>query len=318
MSTWTAIPTSVLEVGQPIRSIDIIALRDNILAVPAGAAGAPRVQGAALASGSIRQAQLRTATASVTITVAVGTGGAVALTGATFSWWTAGGDDGNSLVWGRGNTAPGTVGVYNIGSTTGQFHVDERFIQASPPYTHGPLFVFLLLDSTGAIVGSSVAPDPPWAYHGPTDITPQRVDMQGRSWRKQRLYDGLSLDEVKKRGRGGGGGDQRLLQRVMRGEVAPVETEVEITLACKDTDADVCPHPWFPNRPAFFAGRTVVMLEPGTALMQRLAQIAAEDHARTVLDLITDGELTIDNTPLAVPGVPSAVRAHRARWKLTP
>lgn len=50
MSTWTAIPTSVLEVGQPIRSIDIIALRDNILAVPAGAAGAPRVQGAALAN----------------------------------------------------------------------------------------------------------------------------------------------------------------------------------------------------------------------------------------------------------------------------
>ena len=50
MSTWTAIPTSVLEVGQPIRSIDIIALRDNILAVPAGAAGAPRVQGDALAN----------------------------------------------------------------------------------------------------------------------------------------------------------------------------------------------------------------------------------------------------------------------------
>lgn len=54
MSTWTAIPTSVLEVGQPIRSIDIIALRDNILAVPAGAAGAPRVVTAALAEDRVR------------------------------------------------------------------------------------------------------------------------------------------------------------------------------------------------------------------------------------------------------------------------
>lgn len=54
MSTWTAIPTSVLEVGQPIRSIDIIALRDNILAVPAGAAGAPRVVTAALAENRVR------------------------------------------------------------------------------------------------------------------------------------------------------------------------------------------------------------------------------------------------------------------------
>ena len=55
MSTWTAIPTSVLEVGQPIRSIDIIALRDNILAVPAGAAGAPRVVTAALAEDRVRR-----------------------------------------------------------------------------------------------------------------------------------------------------------------------------------------------------------------------------------------------------------------------
>jgi hypothetical protein len=44
MSTWTNVTDTVLEPGQPIRSVDIIAIKNNILAVPDGAANAPRVQ----------------------------------------------------------------------------------------------------------------------------------------------------------------------------------------------------------------------------------------------------------------------------------
>jgi hypothetical protein len=48
MSTWTNVPDSVLEPGDPIRSVDIIAIKNNIIAVPGGAAGAPRIVDAAL------------------------------------------------------------------------------------------------------------------------------------------------------------------------------------------------------------------------------------------------------------------------------
>lgn len=39
---WTTIPDTSLEPGKPIRSIDILALRDNPIAISAGDVGAPR------------------------------------------------------------------------------------------------------------------------------------------------------------------------------------------------------------------------------------------------------------------------------------
>jgi len=50
MAEWTTIPDDVLEPGDPIRSIDIIALRDNPVAIAGGASGAPRVTDAALST----------------------------------------------------------------------------------------------------------------------------------------------------------------------------------------------------------------------------------------------------------------------------
>jgi hypothetical protein len=41
MTTWTSIPDTNLEVGKPTRSIDGLALRDNVLAAAEGASGAP-------------------------------------------------------------------------------------------------------------------------------------------------------------------------------------------------------------------------------------------------------------------------------------
>ena len=48
MADWTTIPDASLEPGKPIRSVDGLALRDNPVAIAEGAAGAPRVQMAAL------------------------------------------------------------------------------------------------------------------------------------------------------------------------------------------------------------------------------------------------------------------------------
>jgi hypothetical protein len=42
--TWTNIPDTNIEPGKPVRSIDMIAMRDNISALANGDAGAPRIK----------------------------------------------------------------------------------------------------------------------------------------------------------------------------------------------------------------------------------------------------------------------------------
>jgi len=46
--TWTNIPDTNIEPGKPVRSIDMIAMRDNIPALANGDAGAPRIKTVAL------------------------------------------------------------------------------------------------------------------------------------------------------------------------------------------------------------------------------------------------------------------------------
>lgn len=51
--TWTNIPNANLGVGSPIRSIDLLAIRDNISALANGDTGSPKIQNAAYNAGSI-------------------------------------------------------------------------------------------------------------------------------------------------------------------------------------------------------------------------------------------------------------------------
>ena len=71
MATWTTLPDASLEPGKPIRSIDGLALRDNPVAIAEGAAGAPKIQTAALITGE------QMTTANVLNATAGGTSGAV-------------------------------------------------------------------------------------------------------------------------------------------------------------------------------------------------------------------------------------------------
>jgi hypothetical protein len=48
---WTNISNANLDVGRPIRSVDILAIRDNISAVPNGDTNAPRIRAEALNGG---------------------------------------------------------------------------------------------------------------------------------------------------------------------------------------------------------------------------------------------------------------------------
>jgi hypothetical protein len=48
---WTNIANANLDIGAPIRSVDILALRDNVSAVPNGDTGAPKIKAEALNGG---------------------------------------------------------------------------------------------------------------------------------------------------------------------------------------------------------------------------------------------------------------------------
>jgi hypothetical protein len=52
MATWTNVSSTVLEPGDPIRSVDIIAIKENIIALSEGASGAPKIAAAALNTGT--------------------------------------------------------------------------------------------------------------------------------------------------------------------------------------------------------------------------------------------------------------------------
>ena len=270
---------------------------------------------AGLAASAVGQAQLKTTTASGGTLVEITSHATIALTGGTYSWWTASSSnataDSPGIMFGSTDTAAGTIGLYNDNTGAQRtFNRDERYVQASPPYTHGPLFVFLLLDALGAIINIEVGYDPTWAYHGPTDIRPQRVEGN-KAFRLIETYDGLTLAEALK------SNDLPLKQAILRGQIPKIAIEREITLDYKDSDMNIVPHPWVFNGPAYFTGRTVVMLEPGTPLMLRLAGIGEASHAREIRQIIVDGFLTVGNQPIVLPTQPVGVQVVRANWKLT-
>jgi hypothetical protein len=76
MSTWTTISDTVLEPGKPIRSVDALALRDNPVAIAAGASGAPRIVTNAIQDANVTTAKLATNERMTTANVLAATAGA--------------------------------------------------------------------------------------------------------------------------------------------------------------------------------------------------------------------------------------------------
>ena len=62
MATWTTITDATLEPGKPIRSVDGLALRDNVTALAEGAAGAPKIKNAAVNTGVLGAEKFQTGT----------------------------------------------------------------------------------------------------------------------------------------------------------------------------------------------------------------------------------------------------------------
>lgn len=275
-----------------------------------------------IAAAAISQGKLKTTTAAGSVLLQMSTEGVApgtfSLAGGTYSWWQASADASSAAqkaCIGFGSDANRAAGILGFGGLeidagllqTGPtddptVFIDERFVQASPPYSDGPCFVFLALNSLG-VVHSYVAPDPPWAYHGPTDITPQYF-VGRRAFRDILHIDGVPFGQALQ--------DPPIKRRYLSGLATVDKRSVEITLAYKDSDKAVVPHPFMGND---LTGLTVVMLEPGTELMERLCSICDRAHAREIRNDFLAERFAIDNTFLDYPGAPPNVKVCKARFK---
>jgi len=176
----------------------------------------------------------------------------------------------------------------------------QRYVQASPPYNLGdgdvPLFVFVLLDASGIVKATYVAPEPPWAYNGPTNIAADYY-KNGKSFQRPRLtaQQRIEMRDPAKR--------EAVLQAIAEAE------DIEVTHKIKNADMALIPHPFFFND---LTGLTVVMLDALCGFGDHIATLHA--HGESIATLLHGGAFAIDNTPLTC-CTPNGVIACRATWK---
>lgn len=184
----------------------------------------------------------------------------------------------------------------------------QRYIQASPPYDLGdgevPLFVFALIEvSSGKVISTWTAPDPPWANNGPTIIRADFMDKEGKAFRFARPLISKAA----------------LLNPLTRdAELAKLNNEpqlVEITQALKQADMPLIPHPFQGND---LTGKTVVLLDPVSTLVERLLRLheSFASSSESVGLLLHEDHLRVGNVPL-VRARPPGVMCVTPSWKLT-
>lgn len=259
---------------------------------------------AKLAASVVAQGKLKTTTASGSTAFSPDTPFSVTLTGGTYSWWTLSGGDsgtGNGLGFSNGDLAAGVIGLVARGYSGSCFR-EERYVQASPPYRRR-FFAYLAINGLGNIVHSSFATDPPYAYHGPTDITPQYF-RNGRPYRFIRKYDGLLLPTALK--------DSASAKRFFSGNSTVTQEEVEITLDYKESDIALFPHPFLGSD---LSGLTIVQLELSDVIADRFAETCDLGCASEIRKIALNNWLVIDNQPLSEPNAPPGIISVRARLK---
>lgn len=124
MAVWTDVSSTVLEPGDPIRSVDIIAIKENITALSEGADGAPKISRLALAPNTFGN-QLFTSSGTFTVpevvtslkvTVVGGGGGGGAGKIVGYSLGTGGTGGGGGIAVGIFTVTPGATYTVTIGS----------------------------------------------------------------------------------------------------------------------------------------------------------------------------------------------------------
>ena len=190
-------------------------------------------------------------------------------------------------------------------STGGGQTLRLYYINASPPYDLGdgeiPLFVYALIkNGTGEVINTNLAPDPIWAYNGPTNWAPH---AKGN---KMMVKDMTGISDTFATAKATGG--QALADYTHQLREAPL-VEIEITQEIKNADMDIISDPWGENIP----GHTIVMLDPVSDFVLDLAELYTSGEK---LGEIVRDYATIGNNPLPRKG-PAALMMSSCRWKQT-
>lgn len=252
-----------------------------------------------LAAAAVSQGKVKTTTGDVTDTSSGGASGAnYVLPGGEYGFyilsWASGifNGTGSSQITNNYQGASPTTIIYlkaDANSNGNTLNARQRYIQASGPYNLGngdvPLFQFARIDRLGNVRGVYVATDPPWAYNGPTRLAPDLVRPDGRKYR--RVYRTPA--------------DRRLGRFDL----------VEITMAVKNADMPLIPHPFLDLKP----DETVVLLDPLGGITLDL--LDRHESGESVSEMIARGGLIIDNTPCGA-NAPPGVIAVGCRWRNTP
>lgn len=342
MATWTALTYAV---GSLLTSTKMTQNQDNFTALMEKAAGAPvlanlYVTEAMLAALAVSQGKLKTTTAEYSATMVV-TGSSFAETAVTRtagqyafggfegkgtqptgnqSWYHKLGGGSNSASY--ANYAVLGATNNNLGDQTVTVYWQERYVQASPPYEpyrQGdavPIFIFVLLDrSTGTVLATSTAEDPPWANNGPTIINPRgRMQQLARA----RLPFGWGEAKASPTKLAQYNAEMTKLRRFMADKAnAPIiaaEMARKFTQAEKNADMPLIPHPF----PGFDPAKHVVVVINPTD-----DDFCGNMHCRhtflgdSVAEALHDDYLILDNSPMPGLATPANVMAVRAKWKLT-
>lgn len=190
-----------------------------------------------------------------------------------------------------------------LAAGTTDIYAQQRYVQASPPYDLGdgevPIFVFMLVSPAGAPVAIYVAPEPPWANNGPTDIRPEYF-KNGRGYqRRRRIPPNLRADLED---------DAKREEALRRLREEPPEQEVDQVM--KQADMGVIPHP-FAEVPA---DHTVALLDPVGDVTARVAEL--HEAGENVAELLAMRYVEFGNQALRRRG-PLGVMPVSTRWKRT-
>lgn len=306
---WTTIANSLIDTGKAIRSSIAYALRDNPIAIANGDSGAPRIQDAALdtgsatsagqtwvnariAAGSLGQGKLNTSMGEVSTTNSSYT--TLVLPGGEYGFYpqvrgsgTSGGASFNAQIASAVSHASYFTRI-SLQQATGAIAVyaQQRYINSSPPYNLGdgdvPLFVFAMVDSNGDVVATYSADVPPWGYNGPTRVTADRIDHKtGRKFQR-RCYLCRESGEI-------------------------VRDEIEVTHEIKNADMALIPHPFLGND---LTGKSIILLDP----VETLDLLDLHEAGESVADLLTQKYLSIDNGGVKRAG-PAGVSPVAVKWK---
>lgn len=331
MASYVAIPASDYDPESPVTTSLVSAMINNPTAIAEGASGAPRIQTAAYQDGSVTNAkmaanavkrtQVETSTETVSTTATepgqnfvLSSGGwafypEIQVSSNNIANWRAALLDTENASVASGVYA-GRITLVSNGSAQ-TIYARFRYISSSPPFDIGdgsvPLFVWALVDNgTKDIESVQVSQAPPWAYNGPTDITPSFVDEHGVKWRSLWVP------------RSSAGNKDKLTRSLAALRFPPKSRDegqyelIEIDHKMKNADIDLIPHPFIAARRN---GKSVVLLD--TLSDDLVSLLERHTSGENVNEILHAGLLSIDGEQIPGRTNPSGVIQSRFRWKLT-